>query len=161
TYPNNGYVTWSGTSASAAIVAGSAALMRAVDPSLANGVVVNRIARTADPPGTQKQTGNDRDQLARPLANPSTESSEPTGAPPLGGGGPFVGPYVAAALGITSVSPNFGPTTGGTSVTITGTGFTAGQEPSGGFIVTFGGVNVTATRVDNTHLTATTPAHGA
>ncbi|PYS11274.1 MAG: hypothetical protein DMG17_22970, partial [Acidobacteria bacterium] len=45
TYTGQSYVTWSGTSASAAMVAGSAALMRAVDPTLANGVVVNRIAR--------------------------------------------------------------------------------------------------------------------
>src|SRR5207247_2391810 len=49
TYKDQSYVTWSGTSGSAAMVAGTAALMRAVDSSLANGVVVNRIARTADP----------------------------------------------------------------------------------------------------------------
>ena len=63
------------------------------------------------------------------------------------------------ALGITSVSPTSGSTLGGTSVTITGTSFTTGQAP---FAVTFGGVSATnVTRVDNTHLTCTTPAHAA
>src|SRR5207249_4269988 len=50
-------------------------------------------------------------------------------------------------------------TLGGTSVTITGSGFTSGQAP---FTVTFGGVSATnVTQTDNTHLTATTPAHAA
>ena len=62
------------------------------------------------------------------------------------------------APSITSVSPSSGPTTGGTSVTITGTGFTSGQDP---FTVTFGSTSVTGTRIDNTHLSATTPAHAA
>src|SRR5206468_9124653 len=43
TYKDHSYMTWSGTSASAAIVAGTAALMRAVDPSLTNGVIANRL----------------------------------------------------------------------------------------------------------------------
>ena len=62
------------------------------------------------------------------------------------------------ALGITSVSPNFGTTLGGTVVTITGSGYTNGQDP---FTVSFDGGTtfVSGTRIDNTHLTATTPAH--
>ena len=63
------------------------------------------------------------------------------------------------ALSITSISPNSGPITGGTSVTITGTGFVAGQAP---FVVKFGGDAATSvTRIDNTHLSAVTPAHVA
>src|SRR5439155_25346051 len=97
TYPNNSYVTWTGTSASAAIVAGTAALMRAVDPSLSNGVVVNRIARTADVAGTQEQTGNGRVNVARAVGDTSTDAIQPAGTAPYGNGGPFVGPYQAAA----------------------------------------------------------------
>src|SRR5207247_3440970 len=47
TYTDQSYVTWSGTSASAAMVSGSAALMRAVVPTLPNGVVVNRYILSA------------------------------------------------------------------------------------------------------------------
>ena len=103
TYPGASYVTWDGTSASAAIVAGSAALMRAADPSLANGVIVNRMARTADPAGTQDQTGNGRVNVSRALSDTSTDSIEPVGSPPVGNGGPFVGPYKAA--GSATVAP--------------------------------------------------------
>ncbi|PYR22369.1 MAG: hypothetical protein DMF98_20360, partial [Acidobacteria bacterium] len=79
------------------MVAGSAALMRAVDPTLANGVVVNRIARTADPAGTQDQTGNGRVNIARALSDTSTDAIQPAGTAPVGSGGPFVGPYKAGA----------------------------------------------------------------
>src|SRR5207247_10517682 len=48
TYTNQSYVTGSGTSASPAMVAGTGAVMRAVDPTLANVVVGNRIARTSE-----------------------------------------------------------------------------------------------------------------
>ena len=63
------------------------------------------------------------------------------------------------ALSITGVSPNSGPTLGGTSVTITGTQFVNGQAP---FKLKFGGVDATNVAiVDSTHLSATTPAHAA
>src|SRR2546422_854158 len=91
------YSVISGTSASAAIVAGAAAFMKAVDPTLTNGIIVGRLARMADPAGTQDQTGNGRINMARALADTGTDFIQPAGAPPGGGGGPFVGPYVAAA----------------------------------------------------------------
>src|SRR5438876_5826337 len=91
------YTVISGTSASAAIVAGAAAFMRAVDPTLTNGVIVGRLARMADPAGTQDQTGNGRINMARALADTGTDFIQPAGAAPMGAGGPFVGPYVAAA----------------------------------------------------------------
>jgi hypothetical protein len=90
------YIVTNGTSASAAIVAGVAGFMKAVDPTLSNGVIVGRIARTADPAGTTAQTGNGRINMARALADTSVEAIQPTGADPVGAGGPFVGPYRAA-----------------------------------------------------------------
>ena len=92
-----GYTAVTGTSAAAAQVAGAAAFMRAVDSSLSNGVIVGRLARSADPAGTQEQTGNGRLNLARALSDTVSDPLKPAGAPPLGDGGPYVGPYVAAA----------------------------------------------------------------
>ncbi len=56
---------------------------------------------------------------------------------------------------ITSLSPNGGPTAGGNTVTITGSGFT------GVSTITVGGNAVAATVVDPTHITFTAPAHAA
>jgi subtilisin family serine protease len=94
----NTYAAWSGTSASAAIVAGAAAQMRTVTPGLPNGVIVGRLARNADPAGTVDQTGNGRLNMARAFADTSMEAIQPVGAPPTGNGGPFVGPYRAAKI---------------------------------------------------------------
>jgi len=84
----------SGTSASAALVAGAAALLQANEPGLSNGVIVSRLARNADAT-TSEGTGNGRVNLARAMADASTESIQPSGAAPVGDGGPLVGPYVA------------------------------------------------------------------
>jgi subtilisin family serine protease len=48
---NGGYISIGGTSASAAMVAGVAGFMKATDPTLANGAIVGRLARNADPAG--------------------------------------------------------------------------------------------------------------
>ncbi|MFE9993700.1 IPT/TIG domain-containing protein [Streptomyces avermitilis] len=56
---------------------------------------------------------------------------------------------------VTGVSPDSGPTTGGTEVTITGTGL-AGTEQ-----VTFNGIPAAFTVVSDSTLTATTPPSGA
>jgi hypothetical protein len=109
------YTVISGTSAAAAHVAGLAAFMKAVDPTLPNGVIVFRIASTADPAGTQTETGNGRINMARALASTATDSIRPAGAAPVGEGGPFVGPYTADNVSaLTLVSP-----TSGSPVTIT------------------------------------------
>ncbi len=67
--------------------------------------------------------------------------------------------YQAAATPaptVTGVNPASGPTTGGTSVTVSGTGFAAGAT------VTFGGTAATNVVVTNSStITATTPAHAA
>jgi hypothetical protein len=132
------YLPISGTSASAAIVAGAGAFLRAVDPTLSNGVIVGRLARTADPAGTQEQTGNGRVNLARALADTSTDEIEPAGSPPVGGGGPFVGPYVAAALNVNSVpvGSQTGSLTYGTSGSVTHLVTVSVTGGSGSLIVT-------------------------
>jgi len=62
----------------------------------------------------------------------------------------------AAAPTVSSIAPVSGTTAGGTSVTITGTGFVSGTT------VTLGGAAATAvTVVSATSITATTPAHAA
>ena len=64
--------------------------------------------------------------------------------------------YSPVGLSVTAVSPNSGPTAGGTFVTISGTGFT---NPA---TVTFGGVAATnVTVVLPTQITATAPAQSA
>lgn len=60
---------------------------------------------------------------------------------------------VAPAPEVLSVTPNSGNINGGASVTIIGTGFQSGAT------VTFGGAAATATVVNSTTMTATTPAH--
>ncbi len=56
---------------------------------------------------------------------------------------------------VTGLSPNAGPTAGGTSVTITGTNFLSGAT------VTFAGTAASATVVSSTQITATSPAGAA
>jgi subtilisin family serine protease len=97
TSAGGGYNTITGTSASAAEVAGAAALLKANDPSASNGTIVGRLARNADPAGTTAQTGNGRLNLGRAVTDTATGSVKPAGAAPVGSGGPFVGPYTAAA----------------------------------------------------------------
>ncbi|HET8786022.1 MAG TPA: S8 family serine peptidase, partial [Candidatus Limnocylindrales bacterium] len=104
TATGGGVTTVSGTSAAAAAVAGAAGLVRATDPSLSAGAVVGRLARNADSAGTAEQTGNGRLNLFRALSDTETAAVAPAGAAPVGSGGPFVGPYAAAA-GNFSISP--------------------------------------------------------
>jgi acid phosphatase len=60
---------------------------------------------------------------------------------------------VNTSPGITSVSPANGPTTGGNSVTVTGTGFATGAT------VSIGGTNASAVVVGSTTINAVAPAH--
>ncbi len=75
----------------------------------------------------------------------------------VGGGGTVLrSPCGGGSLAVTSVTPNQGPTAGGTNVTIAGTGFASGAT------VTFGGNAATGVNVASaTSITCTTPAHGA
>ncbi|MBS2021096.1 MAG: IPT/TIG domain-containing protein [Deltaproteobacteria bacterium] len=61
----------------------------------------------------------------------------------------------AAAPTVTSVSPALGVATGGTALTLTGTGFKSGAT------VSLGGTAATAVAVASTSITCTTPAHAA
>ena len=90
-----GTVTVSGTSAASAEVAAAAGLLRAIDPGASNGVIVGRLGRSAADVGTRDETGNGRLDLARAVADDGTAAVRPDGV--AGRGGPFVGPYVAAA----------------------------------------------------------------
>ncbi|MBT0651768.1 MBG domain-containing protein [Geomobilimonas luticola] len=107
TGPNGGYSYITGTSASSAFVAGAAAFMKAVDSTLTNGIIVGRLARSADAIGTPGDPnnpamfGNGRLNMASALADTGIDPVQPAGAP--GGGGPYVGPYMAAANGKLSV----------------------------------------------------------
>jgi hypothetical protein len=105
-----GTTSVTGTSASAAMVAGTAALLKSNDPSASNAVIDGRLARNADPAGTASSTGNGRLNLARALADTSTEGVTPAGAP---GGGPLVGPYVITASTVNSATLD-----GASSVTV-------------------------------------------
>ena len=104
--PGGGTASVTGSSAAAAAVAGAAALLRAVDPSLSAGAVIGRLARSADAAGTVAETGNGRLNLARALADTGTAEVQPAGAAPVGDGGPFVGPYVAAAVALVKSGPS-------------------------------------------------------
>lgn len=130
----NDYLVISGTSPSAAIVAGVAAFMKAVDPTLTNGIIVNRLARTADPAGIIGQTGNGRINMARALEDRSMEEIQPVGVD--AGGGPIVGPYRVAARnwnlyfagtgsGSVTISVSAGTITAPTSCGGTGTATTS------------------------------------
>lgn len=65
--------------------------------------------------------------------------------------------YLGAIPSVTSVADTSGPTGGGATVTITGSGFTSVTGPNG---VTFGGANALSYTVDSdTEITAQTAAH--
>ena len=63
--------------------------------------------------------------------------------------------YTGVAPTVTGIAPNSGPAAGGTSVTITGTGFTSAATVM--FDTTYPGTSVTF--VSDTQITATSPAH--
>ena len=99
---NEGYTYISGTSPSSAVVAGVAAFMKAVDPTLTNGIILGRLARSADPannpedPAFTGKYGYGRVNLAKALADSGTAQIEPVGAAAAAGG--VVGPYKAATM---------------------------------------------------------------
>ena len=93
---DDGYTSISGTSASAAIVAGVAAFMKAADPGLTNGVIAGRLARSAEPVATEEETGYGRVNMSRAVADRSVEPVEPPGIPDDNDS--KIGPYRKAAI---------------------------------------------------------------
>ena len=63
-----------------------------------NAVIVGRLARSAAPVGTRAETGNGRLDLARAMSDHGTSQVQPSGVAGAADGGPFVGPYIAAAV---------------------------------------------------------------
>ena len=59
--------------------------------------MVARLARNAAPPAAGADIGNGRLDVARSLADHNMTAVRPAGAAPTGDGGPFIGPYNAAA----------------------------------------------------------------
>ena len=87
----------SGTSASAAIVAGSAALMKAASVGISNGVIVSRLARDRRP-GRHDLADRQRPRQPGARDHGHVDGLDPAcGCRAVGGGGPFVGPYVVVA----------------------------------------------------------------
>ena len=109
-----GTTSVTGTSASAAIVAGAGALLEAADPSASNDAIVDRLATSADPAGTSGETGNGRLNIRRALRDDLSDPVSPVQAP---GGGQLAGPHLASALGVTAV---YDPSTTTITATITG-----------------------------------------
>ena len=95
--PGGGTTTVTGTSASAALVAGGAALLLGNDKKATNANVIGKLAASAHKAGTRAQTGNGRLDLARALTLHTTKAIVPAGVSGRQNGGPFTGPYEAAA----------------------------------------------------------------
>ncbi|MFI5053102.1 MAG: S8 family serine peptidase, partial [Acidimicrobiia bacterium] len=91
-----GTTSVTGTSASAALVAGGAALLLGADPKATNSIAVGRLASSAHKAGTRAQTGNGRLDIARALSVKNAKGLVPAGVAGRQVGGPFVGPYTIA-----------------------------------------------------------------
>ena len=87
-----GVVSVTGTSASAALTAGAAATLRAIDPVASNATIVGRLARNTDPLNGST-LGNGRLDVGEASTDVSEDGITPLGAP---GGGPIVGPFSTA-----------------------------------------------------------------
>jgi hypothetical protein len=89
----------------------------------------------------------------------SAEALGLTSFPGAAAGAPNMAEFFGAATNtapqISGVSPSSGPIAGGTAVTISGTGFTAGAT------VTFGGTSASATVVGSTTINAIAPSHAS
>ena len=140
-----------GTSMSAAIVAGAAAQLVAVDPYASPGEIVGRLARNADPDGG---VGNGRVNEARSLNDSSTVPVVPAGAP---GGGPIAGPYVSAARSI-EVTING---TGSGSVTISASAGNISFSTTGSNACTGSGNNSPSVTISTTCTSLSSSNNGA
>ena len=95
-----GTTSVTGTSASAAIVAGAAALIRAADPSASNGAIVGRLARNADQAGTSDETGNGRVNIGRAVQDTVSDPVTPAGT---AGGSQLGGSDPAPVIDVSAV----------------------------------------------------------
>jgi subtilisin family serine protease len=131
---NSQYAVYSGTSMATPHVTGAVALLAAVYPSDTAAQRIQRILTSVDP----------LPSLAGRVAT---------------GGRLDLATAVGAAPSISSLNPSSGPTAGGTSVVINGSGFTGLSGPAA---VTFGGTNATSYLVNSqTQITAIAPPGAA
>jgi hypothetical protein len=156
---------WTPTSASTRVVTVSACLTSVVPtpPSGSSLASVQAAAtRCAASPGLQTNVTFDDYSAANPTVNPGVCISPPNGTC---GQGMTINSSTTATVNpaVTSLSATVGPLTGGTSLTVTGTGFVMGSGlTTVNFIATnlsanivFAGVNVNVS--SPTSLTVTTP----
>ena len=108
-------------------------MMKAVNPALANGTIIGRLAHSADPAGTagdpdnEQKFGNGRINMAKALAETTGVSIQPAGvatATPAAS----VGRYQAAANAVTAWYHAPAQTTG--PYTITNGTFSCGAGPN-------------------------------
>ena len=105
----------------------------ASDPMLSNAAVAGRLAANADPVGTRLETGNGRLNLGRALTNTAVvQPVVPIGVAGRQQGGPFLGPYLAAAS--TAQGPTLVGTYSASNATPTIT-VPAGGVPAGALLV--------------------------
>ncbi len=145
----------SGTSTSAAVVAGVAAFMKANDPTLANGVILGRLVAGADTaanpgdPDYKLKYGYGRVSMAKALAGTITTPVEPVGALKADTGP--VGPYAAAAAVKYYNNP-------GAATSVGTDGSTNMTAPPGSRIVTVSATNSYRNLATTTSPTGTTVA---
>jgi len=98
---NSSYSYFTGTSPSSAIVAGAAAFMKAVDPTITNGVIVDRLGDTTDQAGSASDPnraikfGKGRINMANAMKDKTLDTAQLAGA--VGNSSGAVGQYTIAA----------------------------------------------------------------
>jgi phosphatidylinositol-3-phosphatase len=129
----------------------------AVDTDTQNGGghISTVVISSRTPQGFQSSTLMQHQSTLRLMAEGLGLTSFPGAAAAAPNMSEFFGAATNTAPQIQGLSPSSGPAAGGTSVTISGSGFTTGAT------VTFGGTAASATVVGSTTITAVAPSHAS